>query len=87
MKNIFCKIYSAANVKRISESHSQGICPVCGEKMWSDEAVAQIEKGKWVHEYHCTPESIERLENYCEKYWDTHDNDKYFNPPMCELRQ
>lgn len=39
-------------IKIIKESHIQGICPVCGENIWSDEGVFLNKDGKWCHD-HC----------------------------------
>ena len=76
---------------KIRESHSQGTCPVCGEKIYSDEGVAQVKlKGYsdpvYVHEYHCTDDSLDKRYDYCDKFWKTHNTPRGFNPPLCQLK-
>ena len=82
--------------KHSKESHEQGTCPICGEKMWSDDEIVDVlldGKERSVHGYHCTDESLEKLHDYCDKFWATHDSSGYnyysamrqFHPPLCTL--
>lgn len=82
--------------KHTKESYEQGTCPICGEKMWSDDEIVDVlldGKERSVHGYHCTDESLEKLHDYCDEFWATHDSSGYnyysamrqFHPPLCTL--
>lgn len=86
------------NNMELQESHIQGTCPICGEKIHSDEdCVKAVGVNGYVHEYHCTEESLEAYYEFADKFWATHDstgmnyysNARIFNAkaPKCKLRE
>lgn len=86
------------NNMELQESHVQGTCPICGEKIHSDEGCVKVAGvNGYVHDYHCTEESLEAYYNFADKFWATHDssgmnyysNAKIFNAkaPKCKLRE
>ena len=83
---------------KIEESHAQGTCPICGEQIYSDEGCVKVDGvSGYVHEYHCTDDSLEAYYNFADKFWETHSsagmeyysNAKLFNlkAPKCKLKE
>lgn len=86
------------NNMELQESHAQGTCPICGQKIYSDEGCVKVAGvDGYVHDYHCTDESLEAYYNFADKFWATHDstgmsyysNAKLFDAkaPKCKLRE
>jgi len=82
----------------LKESHVQGTCPICGEKIYSDEGCVKVNGvDGYVHTYHCTDDSLEAYYDFADKFWATHDstgmnyysNAKLFDAkaPKCKLRE
>lgn len=95
--NRFLKEGVKPNMK-LKESHVQGTCPICGEKIYSDEGCVKVaDVDGYVHEYHCTDESLEAYYDFADKFWATHDDTgmKYYSnaklfdakAPKCKLRE
>lgn len=83
---------------KLKESHVQGTCPICGEKIYSDEGCVKVAGvDGYVHDYHCTDESLEAYYDFADKFWATHDDTgmKYYSnaklfdarAPKCKLRE
>ena len=95
--NKFTKEKGVSNMK-LRESHAQGTCPICGEKIYSDEGCVKVAGvNGYVHDYHCTDESLEAYYDFADKFWATHDdtgmkyytNAKLFDAraPKCKLKE
>lgn len=95
--NKFIKGIGVSNME-LRESHAQGTCPICGEKIYSDEGCVKVAGvNGYVHDYHCTDESLEAYYDFADKFWATHDSTgmKYYSnaklfdarAPKCKLRE
>lgn len=87
-----------ATSTELQESHVQGTCPICGEKIHSDEGCVKVNGVEgYIHTYHCTDDSLEAYYDFADKFWATHDstgmnyysNAKLFDAkaPKCKLRE
>jgi len=87
----------AIKMEKITESHAQGICPICGERIYSDEGCVKVDGvDGYVHDYHCTDESLEAYYDFADEFWSEHSSSgmQYYNnsknfdklAPKCELK-